>query len=476
MAESKQTLRLLARRLGPPFVICALTAGTLFFGGEAYRMLGAEALASTESVLGRLLSAGAILSGAVLAQRIVRHVVLEGAVGAALGGPVPRLLPQLTGLLIYVAAGGAVAGFVFNQDLTALWAASGVIGVVFGMALREMILDVFSGLAINLDRPIRIGDRIQVLRPGVPAVMGRVLEINWRSTRLYTEDDNLAVVPNSLIAGSTIVNMSLPEPLMEFMIPVTLDHGVDPERAMRILLAAATEASAGFARPGAPPPYMRLRSVTPAGAEYGMYVFPPPEARYRARSVTLTAALRHLALAGIQPAWPKLERREETPAAGEEVGADNIVALLDKHPLFADVDPAALARLAAEGRRMRAAPGMVAAQAGEVASAFFVVLEGLWREHPGGALRGPGAVLGAEAMLGAVSYDRTVAAATEAVAMTFDNMAVAAMLDGDDFLAGRLAGRVAAATAGAADDERRADIAADVLGALRRTYGLRNNR
>lgn len=476
MAEPKQSVRTLTGKLAPPFLFCAVMAAALFFGGEAYRLLGAEALASTGSVFGSLLSAGAILSGAVLIQRIVRYVLLEGVVSSALGEPVPRLLPQMSGLLIYVVAGGAIAGFVFHQDLTALWAASGVGVVVFGMALREMILDVFSGLAINLDRPIRIGDRIQVVRPGVPVLMGRVLEINWRSTRLYTEDANMAVVPNSLIAGSTIVNMSLPEQVLEFMMPVTLDFGVDPERAMRILQAAATEASAGFARSGAPAPYVRLRSVTPAGAEYGMYVYPPPELRYRARSATLTAALRHLALAGIQPAWPKLERREESNAAGEEIGPEQLVGLLAEHPLFNELDPAALVRLASEGRRLRPTPGTVTAQAGEVASAFYVVLEGLWREHPGGALRGPGSVLGAEAMLGSGGYERTLAAATESVAVSFDHLAVAAMLACDDGLAARLAGRVAASSAAAGDDsaadERRADIAADVLGALRRAYGL----
>lgn len=473
--DKKTTGRRLAAKLGPPFLVSAVLAALLFYGGEAFRVIGSQALASTGSVVGKVLSAAAIFSAAVLAQRVVRYVLLEGLVGSALGGPVPRLLPQITGLVIYVIAGGAVAGLVFNQDLTALWAASGVAGVVFGMALREMILDVFSGLAINLDRPIRIGDRIQVqVRPGAPPLMGRVLEISWRATRLYTEDDNLAIVPNSLIAGSAIINMSLPEPMLEFPMTVTLDAGVDPERAMRILTAAAREASAGFAKPEAPPAYVRLRSVTPAGAEYGVFIFPAPELRYRARSVTLTAVLRHLALAGIEPAWPKLERREQARGAGAEPGTERVVGLLAAHPLFRDFDPAALERLAASAGRLAAAPGDVLGQAGEVAANFFVVLEGLIQEQPGGKLRGPGAVLGAEEMLGSAGRRRTLIATTEAMALSFDQLAVGDMLAGDDHLAARLAGRVAAAATGL-DDEARADLAADVLGALRRMYGLRSS-
>lgn len=471
-----QALRRIAAKVGPPLAISAMLAGAMFFGGDAWRIIGLQALESTGSVIGRLLSVAAIFSIAVLAQRVVRYVVLEGLLGSAFGGPVPRLLPQLTGLVIYVVAGAAVASNVFNQDLTALWAASGVAGVVFGMALREMILDVFSGLAINLDRPIRIGDRVQLLRPGMTAMMGRVTEISWRSTRIYTEDCNLAVVPNSIIAGSTIVNMSLPEPVLEFLLPVTLDNDVDPERAMRILTAAAREASAGFATPDAPPAYVRLRGVTPGGAEYGVFIFPVPENRYRARSETLAVILRHLTLAGLQPAWPKQERRLEDGASNDAAAAATaqVVNLLRAYPLLGDAPAAALERLAGEGRRRRVAAGTVIAQAGEVATAFFLVLEGLAQQQPGGAYRGPGAVAGAAAMLGGGCYEHTLIAAADALLLTFDQAAVLAMLGGDLATARRLAGRLAAEQAAASGltAEQTADFAADVLGGLRRAYGL----
>ena len=469
---SKTSARELAAKLGPPFIVSAALAAVMFFGGDAYHIVGLQALASTESVLAKALSVAAIFSVAVLAQRVVRYVVLEGLVGAALGGPVPRLLPQLTALVIYVVAGGAVAGFVFNQDLTALWAASGVAGVVFGMALREMILDVFSGLAINVDRPIRIGDRIQVLRPGAQPLTGRVVEINWRSTRICTEDDNLAVVPNSVIAGSTIINMSLPEPVMEYPVLLTLDNAVEPARAMRILNAAAREAAAVYAKPGAPPPYVALRSVTPSGAEYGVFVNPAPELRYRARSLTLIAALRHLALAGIEPARPKLERREE-PSAVAGVGADRVAELLGALPLFSGLDADALNRLASTGARARFAAGATVAQAGEIAGAFYVVLEGLVQEHPGGVCRGPGAVLGAAATLSAAGYRHTLTAVTETLVEAFDHAAVKAMLDGREELAAGLADRLAAETVVGDDLDARADYAADVLGAMRRAYAIR---
>lgn len=474
-----QALRRIAAKVGPPFAISALLAGAMFFGGDAWRIIGLQALESTGSVIGRLLSVAAIFSIAVLAQRVVRYVVLEGMLGSAFGGPVPRLLPQLTGLVIYVVAGAAVASNVFNQDLTALWAASGVAGVVFGMALREMILDVFSGLAINLDRPIRIGDRVQLLRPGMTALMGRVAEISWRSTRIYTEDCNMAVVPNSIIAGSTIVNMSLPEPVLEFLLPVTLDNDVDPERAMRILTAAAREASAGFAAPDAPPAYVRLRGVTPGGAEYGVFIFPVPENRYRARSETLAVILRHLTLAGLQPAWPKQERRLEDASSDGAAGAATlataqVVNLLRGDPLLGDTPVMALERLAGEGRRSRVAAGAVIAQAGEVATAFFLVLEGLAQQQPGGAYRGPGAVTGAAAMLGGGCYEHTLIAAADALLLTFDQAAVLAMLGGDLATARRLADRLAAEQAAASGltAEQTADFAADVLGGLRRAYGL----
>ena len=74
-------------------------------------------------------------------------------------------------------------------------------------------------------------------RPG-GAMIGRVIEINWRATRLLTKTDEIIVIPNSEMARTKFINYSIPERYYRDEVQVSLSHTVAPERAKRILMAA----------------------------------------------------------------------------------------------------------------------------------------------------------------------------------------------------------------------------------------------
>ncbi len=78
--------------------------------------------------------------------------------GASAGTRVPRLALQIGSFLLYVVILAAAINLVFRQSLTAILGASGVIGLVLGFALRGLVSDVFSGIALQLDRSIALGD------------------------------------------------------------------------------------------------------------------------------------------------------------------------------------------------------------------------------------------------------------------------------------------------------------------------------
>src|SRR5689334_14966062 len=151
----------------------------------------------------------------------------------------PRLVSDLARVVFFGLAGVAVAGFVLHLPVTGLLATSGVLIAVLGFALRGILSDVFSGIAINVEHPYRIGDWLQVgTGTGAPPVTGRVIEVNWRSTRLMTNDGTTVVMPNGLIAASRFVNYSMPEPSYRTSLRVHLDPGIPVERARRILTTA----------------------------------------------------------------------------------------------------------------------------------------------------------------------------------------------------------------------------------------------
>ena len=169
---------------------------------------------------------------------------------SGLGRAVPRLVRDALTLIIFLAALGGILADVFGRSLTGFFAASSVMALVIGLALRNVILDIFTGLAINLDRSYQIDDWVEVHhRDFKEPVVGRVVDINWRTTRIEREDAKQVVIPNNLMSMTMTTNYSKPDRLARFEITVPLEVGVPTERAIRLLLSGAIN-SVGANRPG----------------------------------------------------------------------------------------------------------------------------------------------------------------------------------------------------------------------------------
>src|SRR5262249_10837336 len=108
---------------------------------------------------------------------------------------------------------------------------SGALAIVVGLALQSSLGDVFSGIVLNLERPYRVGDWIIV----DGTAQGEVIEVNWRTTHIRTSSSDLAIVPNSIIAKSRIVNCSQPTQVHGASVSVTLDQSLGPERGQELL-------------------------------------------------------------------------------------------------------------------------------------------------------------------------------------------------------------------------------------------------
>ena len=105
---------------------------------------------------------GVWLSAAFLLNRILAVFFWDGFIGQISKRPVPRLPKDITGIILFVLTGLAITSTVFDQDISKMLAASGIIGVIIGLALRTVILDLFMGLAIHVARPYKIGDWVMI--------------------------------------------------------------------------------------------------------------------------------------------------------------------------------------------------------------------------------------------------------------------------------------------------------------------------
>jgi len=158
-----------------------------------------------------------------------------------------RLFADLASVLVYVVALVGIMDTVLDQPISAVLATSGVLAIVLGLALQTTLSDVFSGLAINIERPFGAGDWITV----APDVEGQVIEINWRATRIKTASNNLIVVPNSVVAKAIVTNHRRLNDAHLCTIGIKIDHGVSATRVIEALQAASS-GSRGIA-PGTTP-------------------------------------------------------------------------------------------------------------------------------------------------------------------------------------------------------------------------------
>ena len=142
-----------------------------------------------------------------------------------------KLIQDLLATLIYLAATLAIIADVFDLPVKGLLATSGAVAIILGLALQSSLGDVFSGIVLNIERPYRVGDWIIL----DDTVQGTVIETNWRATHILTGNQDVAIIPNSVIAKSKLVNCSTPTETHGTSIRVKLEPSLTPAAGCNLL-------------------------------------------------------------------------------------------------------------------------------------------------------------------------------------------------------------------------------------------------
>jgi small-conductance mechanosensitive channel len=120
--------------------------------------------------------------------------------------------------------------------LGALTVFAGAVGVGVGFGLQNIASNFISGLVILAERPITIGDRIEVA-----GITGQVQQIRARSTVIMTSDNIAMIVPNSKFIDSPVTNWHYGDPRVRFRLPIGVAYGSDVNKVRDALIAAARE-------------------------------------------------------------------------------------------------------------------------------------------------------------------------------------------------------------------------------------------
>ena len=135
-----------------------------------------------------------------------------------------------------IAIGFYVAFQAVGFDLSSLAIVAASVGVGVGFGLQNIINNFVSGIIILAERPISIGDRIEVA-----GVAGRVTKIQLRSTTVVTNDNITMIVPNADFISNTVTNWSHGDPKVRIRVPVGVAYGSDLKLLQQLLLEAAGE-------------------------------------------------------------------------------------------------------------------------------------------------------------------------------------------------------------------------------------------
>ncbi len=122
--------------------------------------------------------------------------------------------------------------------LGALTVFAGAVGVGVGFGLQNIASNFISGLVILAERPITIGDRVEVA-----GVTGQVQQIHARSTVVVTNDNITTIIPNTKFIDSPVTNWTYGDPRVRFRIPIGVAYGSDVEKVSKLLISAGAENS-----------------------------------------------------------------------------------------------------------------------------------------------------------------------------------------------------------------------------------------
>jgi len=177
------------------------------------------------------------------------------------GRIVPGIVVRFVNFIILILTFFGITAFVFDQKITSLLATSGVFAMIIGLAVQINISNIFSGIAINLELPFKIGDWVKIGNHDA----GKVLDITWRTTRLQTTDDSVMSIPNSMVSESLIHNYHYPTNVYRSWFTIHIDNAIPPERVKNILIQSFTKIDCICSNPA---PSCFFKGLTKWSAEY----------------------------------------------------------------------------------------------------------------------------------------------------------------------------------------------------------------
>jgi small-conductance mechanosensitive channel/CRP-like cAMP-binding protein len=192
------------------------------------------------------IGAVAILLSTALVVALINRYVWDFYFEKRKQTPIPHFLREVVALFIFLIALLIIlsVGYHAERELKGVLAGSGIAAIILGFAGQNLFGGIIAGMSLQINRPYKVGDWLQVGER-----FAEVMEINWRSTRLRTNDTIYLDIPNNEIVRQTIINLHYPTNVHAMRIRVGVDYNTPPSRVKDALFRAASSANGVLANP-----------------------------------------------------------------------------------------------------------------------------------------------------------------------------------------------------------------------------------
>jgi small-conductance mechanosensitive channel len=184
----------------------------------------------------------ALLAALLLAALVLVDLLLVRRLKA----DVPKILPDVAVLTAFFFGVLLILYYRTNLDITGLFTTSALLTVVIGLALQDTLGNLFAGLALQTERSFRVGDWVRFA-----AHEGVVSDVSWRATKIRTRDNDLVVVPNTVIGKDVLLNYSQPSLVHAITCEVGCHYRHPPGDVIAALHEAASQTEGVLPRPRA---------------------------------------------------------------------------------------------------------------------------------------------------------------------------------------------------------------------------------
>jgi small-conductance mechanosensitive channel len=192
----------------------------------------------------------------VLVRKIFPRYNLDVGVGESVGTIVKYILLIIGVIVIFQSTG---------IDLSSVGVMIGALGVGIGFGLQNVTNNFISGLIILFERPVKVGDRVEL-----EGLEGNIVKIAPRATTIVTNDNIAVIVPNSDLINKRVVNWSHNNRQVRINVPVGVSYKEDPEYVRKLLIAAAKRNSGILEFPA---PYVRFDEYGDSSLNFNLQVW-----------------------------------------------------------------------------------------------------------------------------------------------------------------------------------------------------------